>query len=132
MNGNLSKDYRAASDQHQTTQRRSFLSHKILLKNKEIKVFPYRLLKPTATKAPFRDLGSPENGSLPSESEKATTKKETMGTLGQPAMEEKHHLWFNCYRQSKRKGRKTKGQNWTVHRPSRLEGFRGTYSTLSP
>lgn len=45
MNENqLSKDYQAASDQQQTTQELSFLSHKILLKKRRSKC-PHSLLK---------------------------------------------------------------------------------------
>lgn len=72
----------------------------------------------TTSKVPRRDPGSLENGSQQSESKKATTTQATMRTLGQPAMEEKHHLRFNGWGQRKEKGRKTKWQNWTVHQES--------------
>lgn len=137
MNGNqLSKDYWAGSDQQQATQWLSLLSHKTLLKEGDQSV-PTAYWNLTASKVPHRDPGSLEKGFLQSESKKATAKRDTMRTLGQPAMEARSHLRFNCWGQRKEKGRKTKWQNWTVHQELRLGGSRGsldrgTNSPLSP
>lgn len=68
---------------------------------------PTAYWKPSTPKALCRDPSSLENGFLWSQSKKATTKKDTMGTLGQPAMEEKRHLRFNCWRQKKKERKKS-------------------------
>lgn len=104
LNGNqLSKDCWAGSDRQQTTQWLRLLSHKILLKrgDQSVHAAHWNL---TTSKVPPRDPGSPENRSLQPESKKATTKQDTMKTLGQPAMEEKCYLRFNCWRKRKEKG----------------------------
>lgn len=93
-------------------------------------------MKPNCFPVPHRDPGSLENRPLPSQSTKATTQKDIIWTLGQPAMEEKPTYSFivGTKQRARKENQVTKldsASEW------RLEGSGGsldpgTQSSLSP